>query len=84
MSNARAANGFAVERDGGKALNSEEMEALTTPFYSTQELGVGLGLPLCKTILERYGNHFTVETPPEGGTKYTLWLQTGKKEGAHD
>lgn len=69
--------------DNGKALTQEAREALTTPFFSTQELGVGLGLPLCKTILEKYGNRFFMETPKEGGTKYTLRLKINKEEVSH-
>ena len=69
--------------DNGKALTQEAREALTTPFFSTQELGVGLGLPLCKTILEKYGNRFLMETPAEGGTKYTLRLKINKEEVSH-
>jgi signal transduction histidine kinase len=69
--------------DNSKALNPEAMEAMTTPFYATQELGVGLGLPLCKTILERYGNQFTLDTSPGGGTRYTLRLTINKEEVAN-
>jgi signal transduction histidine kinase len=60
--------------DNGDPYTPIEQDSIVTPFAATQELGSGLGLPLCKTILERYGNHFLIETPPEGGTKYTIRL----------
>ncbi|SNB47717.1 sensor histidine kinase [Geobacter sp. DSM 9736] len=69
--------------DNGRPLSKEAREALTTPFADTQELGVGLGMPLCRTILERYGNQFGMENSPEGGTKYTLKLRIHKEEGLH-
>ena len=70
--------------DNGKPLSPETRESLSTPFADTQELGVGLGMPLCRTILERYGNQFSVESTPLGGTKYILKLRIQKEEGTHD
>jgi signal transduction histidine kinase len=58
-------------------------ETLLTPFLATQELGNGLGMPLCKTILERHGIPFFIDSPPEGGTAYTLKLPKTKEDGAH-
>jgi len=63
----------------GDPLSSAQQDT-ATPFAATQELGSGLGLPLCKTILERYGNHFHIETPPGGGTKYTIRLLLNREE----
>ena len=66
--------------DNGDPLSPEERDSVATPFTATQELGSGLGLPLCKTLLERYGNHFLIETPPDGGTKYTIRLLLTREE----
>jgi signal transduction histidine kinase len=66
--------------DNGDPLTPEVRDTIVTPFAATQELGSGLGLPLCKTILERYGHHFQIETPPEGGTKYTIRLMQNREE----
>ena len=70
--------------DNGNPLTREAREALTTPFADTQEMGVGLGMPLCRTILERYGNQFCLESNPDGGTRYILKLRINKEEAAHD
>ncbi len=66
--------------DDGKGLSQQTREALTTPFITTQELGNGLGLPLCKTILEKHGIPFTIDTPPAGGTHFMLRLPVTKEE----
>lgn len=58
----------------GVPLTPEQKEALLTPFGATQELGVGMGLPLCKTILEKHGAPFEIDTPPDGGTRYIIKL----------
>ena len=66
--------------DNGDPLTPDERDSIGTPFAATQELGSGLGLPLCKTILERYGHGFQIETPAEGGTRYTLRLIQNREE----
>ncbi|RII25597.1 MAG: histidine kinase [Geobacter sp.] len=65
--------------DNGTPLPPEMVETLTTPFIVTQELGTGIGLPLCKIILEKHGSPFIIETSPEGGTQYIIRLPI--KEG---
>ncbi|GFE57448.1 sensor histidine kinase [Geobacter sp. AOG1] len=65
--------------DNGTPLSPEMVETLTTPFMVTQNLGTGAGLPLCKTILEKHGSPFIIESSPEGGTQYIIRLPI--KEG---
>ena len=65
--------------DNGTPLPPEMVKTLTTPFIVTQELGVGIGLPLCKMILEKHGSPFIIENSPEGGTQYIIRLPI--KEG---
>lgn len=65
--------------DDGKALSETAQEALTTPFFQTQELGEGVGLSLCKSILERQGNTLTITSRPGGGNTYSIRLLTKKE-----
>jgi len=58
----------------------QELDALLTPFSSTQDLGVGLGLALCKTMLEKQGLPFSAESVPEEGIVYTITLPIRKEE----
>ena len=55
-------------------------EETDLPPAAIQELGSNLGLQLCKSILEKQGNPFLIENPPEGGTRYTIRLPL-RKEG---
>lgn len=66
--------------DNGKTLSPEARELLTTPFAATEELGSGVGLPLCKTILDRNGLPFALDEAPGGGTRYTIRLPSRKEE----
>jgi signal transduction histidine kinase len=65
--------------DTGKAMSKKAQEALTAPFYQTQEMGVGVGLSLCKTILERQGDSLTIMSRPGGGNTYSIRLLTRKE-----
>lgn len=66
--------------DDGTPLPWEMKKSLTTPFSTTEELGIGVGLPLCKIILERHGNIFEIEERPEGGNSYLIQLPQSKEE----
>jgi signal transduction histidine kinase len=65
-------------RDNGLPLTDELQEALTTPFAAIEKLGLGIGLPLCKVILERHGSSFVIEDLPEGGNRYCIILSQQK------
>jgi len=66
--------------DNGAPLSAEMKNFLLTPFMETEELGQGVGLPLCRMILDRHGSTFTIEDRADGGTKYCIILQT-QQEG---
>lgn len=65
--------------DTGRSLSKNAREALTAPFFQTQELGSGVGLSLCKTILERQGNSLSILGRPGGGNTYSMRLLTRKE-----
>jgi len=69
-----------VITDTGTIMTPETLESLAMPFNDTQELGIGLGLPLCKTILEKSGFPFIVTSSPAGGTTYAIRLPQHKED----
>lgn len=66
--------------DRGRSVSQDELETLLTPFAITHTMGSGLGLALCRTMLEKQDIPFLVVAPPEGGISYTIILPTGKEE----
>ncbi len=54
---ARAAGKTVVLRveDSGPGFGDREAERLFEPFWSTKDVSLGLGLPLCRTIVEAHG-----------------------------
>jgi two-component system, NtrC family, nitrogen regulation sensor histidine kinase NtrY len=75
-----SAQGFAVEiRDRGPGFTAAALENALVPFYSTKATGTGLGLTLCREIVEAHGGRLRIANregaPPEGGgAMVTLWL----------
>ncbi|MBM4284725.1 MAG: response regulator [Deltaproteobacteria bacterium] len=61
-------------QDTGPGLSPEELSKIFLPFYSTKEgaMGLGLGLPICRKILERYRGGLQVESAPGQGTRVRL------------
>ena len=60
--------------DRGTGMNEETMENALLPFYSTKQSGSGLGLPLCREIMEAHGGRISLHARESGGTTVTCWL----------
>ena len=67
--------------DTAKDIPSEAMDAMTTPFSATQELGSGSALSMCKAIFDKHGLPFDTASTADGGRRFILRMP-GKKEEA--
>ena len=73
-----AAQGFSIEvRDRGPGFTQTALENALVPFYSTKETGTGLGLTLCREIVEAHGGRLRIANREGGGAVVTLWLPDG-------
>jgi nitrogen fixation/metabolism regulation signal transduction histidine kinase len=72
------AQGFAIEvRDRGPGFTVAALENALVPFYSTKETGTGLGLTLCREIVEAHGGRLRIANREGGGALVALWLPDG-------
>ena len=62
--------------DRGHGISEEEVGQLFTPFYSTKAEGMGMGLNICRSIIEFHDGRLTVAPNPDGGTIFTFTLPT--------
>jgi Signal transduction histidine kinase len=75
-----------VVRDEGIGMDEEQRRALfdlsaTRSRSGTEnERGSGLGLVLCKSIVDRHGGRIEVESEPGSGSAFTVFLPAGKEE----
>ncbi len=62
--------------DQGSGIPPDLMESMFEPFVTTKEIGkgVGLGLSICKRIIERYQGNIRVESTPGKGSTFTVEL----------
>ena len=56
--------------DNGHGLPVEDVEKIFTPFYTTKQEGMGIGLPICRSIIEFHQSRLWVEARHEGGTVF--------------
>jgi nitrogen fixation/metabolism regulation signal transduction histidine kinase len=68
--------------DRGRGMDEDTMKKALLPFYSTKRTGTGLGLPLCREIVEAHGGKLSLQQREGGGIVVTCWLPDG--EGGHN
>lgn len=66
--------------DTGKDISPDATETLSAPFSSTEKLGSGMGLQLCRSILAKHGLPFDMKSIPEGGILYKIIIPIRKEE----
>lgn len=58
-------------QDQGSGIDSEIIEKIGTPFYTTKDEGTGLGLGICYAVAARHNATIEIETGPEGTIFFT-------------
>jgi two-component system sensor histidine kinase DctS len=67
--------------DGGAGIPGEVARQLFTPFFTTKTEGMGLGLSLCRTVVEQHGGYldFVPNTPSGTVFRFTLPAVANRK-----
>jgi len=59
-------------KDTGTGMSQELIRKLWTPLFTTKTKGIGLGLPICKRVVEAHGGKILVESQLGKGTAFKL------------
>lgn len=68
--------------DNGCGMDSETQSKVFDPYFSTkpQGTGDGIGLTLCKAIIEKHGGSISVSSQKNVGSTFTIWLPVLKEQ----
>lgn len=61
-------------RDAGSGIGPEVEKTLFSPFFTTKTEGMGMGLNICRSIVEHHRGRLWHEAPEEGGTVFVFTL----------
>jgi two-component system nitrogen regulation sensor histidine kinase NtrY len=61
-------------RDRGLGMTDEAMARVAEPFFTTKPGGSGIGLFLCRAIIEAHGGTLAIRARPGGGTEVAVTL----------
>jgi len=61
-------------QDNGPGISAEHRARLFDSFFTTKSNGMGMGLPICRSILETYGGSIEAHTSEAGGAAFVFTL----------
>jgi len=64
-----------VIKDHGQGMDQETLTRVFEPFYTTKQSGTGLGMAICKRIIDAHEGQIQATSKPEAGTAITIRLQ---------
>ena len=66
-------------KDSGSGMSSDQLARVAEPFYTTKESGMGLGLSICKSVVEAHNGIISADSGPEG-TRFIVELPCSPAE----
>jgi hypothetical protein len=67
-------------RDSGPGIDPEDRERVFDSFYTTKPSGMGLGLSICRSIVEAHGGRLWADANEPRGAAFQFTLPTGNKD----
>jgi signal transduction histidine kinase len=71
--------------DDGQGIAPEHLDRVFAPYFTTKETGTGLGLFVCRNIIEQNDGRIELTNTSPKGSTFTVWLNLAKLEAErHD
>jgi signal transduction histidine kinase len=67
-------------RDSGPGIDPEHLDRLFEAFYTTKSSGVGMGLSICRSIIEAHGGRLWADVNEPRGAAFQFTLASAEKE----
>ncbi len=67
-------------RDSGPGIDPEYLERVFEAFYTTKSSGVGMGLSICRSIIDAHGGRLWADVNEPRGAVFQLTLPSAKQE----
>ena len=61
-------------QDSGTGIAAEKLESIFDPFITSKPEGLGLGLSICRSIIEGHGGKISAANNPDCGAKFSITL----------
>jgi signal transduction histidine kinase len=71
-----------IVEDSGPGINAEERDSIFKPFFTTKSAGMGLGLSLCRAIIEDHGGQFRLTKTDSFGSIFEITLPIAQNASA--
>jgi signal transduction histidine kinase len=73
----KSANVLVTIEDSGMGITAEENERIFEPFFTTKSAGTGIGLTICRSIIDSHGGSLRASANKPYGTIFQVTLPTG-------
>jgi len=61
--------------DGGPGIDPQDMNRVFQSFFTTKDNGMGMGLAICRSIIEAHGGQIAADNAsPHGGARFFFTL----------
>jgi len=68
-------------RDRGTGLSGDKLDKIFEPFYTTKREGLGMGLSICRSIIETHGGRLWAENNVDSGATFNFTVPVEERRG---